>query len=170
MFDSGIFFSMVIYYCGRGGADSHMVLRRNFRKIPQKYKRAITCCLLIIPVSISFAANMGEKIISGQTIRGKGPISAETLTQAASDHWYRFEYLSDDLANCNLLQSGKLNRASIYSSVSNSLYNRFYYDIMRNPISIQNRVALLPDQNPLFNYFMGIRYVAGEKDMIPLRI
>ena len=38
---------------------------------------------------------------------------------------------------------------------------------MRNPISIQNRVALLPDQNPLFNYFMGIRYVAGEEDMIP---
>ena len=135
-------------------------------KIPQKYKRAITCCLLIIPVSISFAANMGENYIRTDDSR-QGPISAETLTQAASDHRYRFEYLSDDLANCNLLQSGKLNRASIYSSVSNSLYNRFYYDIMRNPISIQNRVALLPDQNPLFNYFMGIRYVAGEKDMIP---
>ena len=126
----------------------------------------MTCCLLIIPVSISFAANMGENYIRTDDSR-QGPISAETLTQAASDHRYRFEYLSDDLANCNLLQSGKLNRASIYSSVSNSLYNRFYYDIMRNPISIQNRVALLPDQNPLFNYFMGIRYVAGEEDMIP---
>ena len=47
----------------------------------------------------------------------------------------------------------------MYSSISNSDYGTFFYDIMGNAISYNNRVALAVGKNPLFQSFMGIRYL-----------
>ena len=136
------------------------------KRVPQRYKKAAACCLLIVPVAVSVAANFDEEYVRDDDDSQGLPI-VDLLSDTDIDHRYRLEYLSQDLVNSNLLPSGNINKASIYSSVSNSLYGSFYYDAMKNPISIRNRVALLPDANPLFNYFMGIRYVAAAEDRIP---
>lgn len=44
---------------------------------------------------------------------------------------------------------------------------KFYYDTMGNPISLNNRVALVPDKNPCFSYFMGMRYLLTDKENLP---
>ena len=38
---------------------------------------------------------------------------------------------------------------------------------MRNPISLRNRVVLMPNQNGFFSFFMGTRYVLTREDDIP---
>jgi len=56
----------------------------------------------------------------------------------------------------------------MYTSTTNQLYNSFYFDIIRNPIRINNRQALLSEANPFFLYLMGVRYLETTEDKLPL--
>lgn len=94
-------------------------------------------------------------------------LSGETLIEAARDGDYHFEILTDAFMNANILGSGAMQRTSIYSSVSNAGYARFFYDTAGNAISYNNRVALVPGQNPWFNYFMGVRYLLVKRACVP---
>ena len=76
-----------------------------------------------------------------------------------ADPDYRYEVLAETFMNVNVLPDGNVGRTSIYSSISNSDYGTFFYDIMGNAISYNNRVALAVGKNPLFQSFMGIRYL-----------
>ena len=69
--------------------------------------------------------------------------------------------------NVNVLPDGNVGRTSIYSSISNSDYGTFFYDIMGNAISYNNRVALAVGKNPLFQSFMGIRYLLVRHENAP---
>lgn len=55
----------------------------------------------------------------------------------------------------------------MYSSITQEDYAEFFYDGAKNAIPIQNRVALIPGQNVLFNYKMGVRYVLADRYAIP---
>ena len=69
--------------------------------------------------------------------------------------------------NSNYRVWGAQNRSSIYSSVSNSTYNQFYYDTLRNSISNRNRVAVTMHSNPFQEYLMGVRYIQTTKEQLP---
>ncbi len=56
----------------------------------------------------------------------------------------------------------------MYSSVTDSSYANFFYNIARNPIRVRNRVALMTDANPFFAYLMGIRYIQAKDSQLPL--
>ncbi len=84
-----------------------------------------------------------------------------------TDHNYRFECLTEPFVNVNTQPIPKLGRTSMYSSVTDKDYADFYYNIMRNPIRIRNRVALMTDANPFFSYLMGIRYIQTDQDLLP---
>ncbi len=85
----------------------------------------------------------------------------------AEDSDYRMEYMVNNYMNSNVLCGGDVQRTSIYSSISNKTYAKFYYDTMGNAISYNNRVALVAGQNPVFNYFMGVRYLVCKADKFP---
>ena len=55
----------------------------------------------------------------------------------------------------------------MYSSVTNSAYQKFYYDLTKMPIQINNRTALLEERNPLFAQLMAERYVLTTENKIP---
>ena len=69
--------------------------------------------------------------------------------------------------NSNYMVWGAQNRSSIYSSISNSEYNQFYYDTLRNSISNRNRVAVTMHSNPFQEYLMGVRYIQTTKELLP---
>ena len=50
-------------------------------------------------------------------------------------------------------------KASSYTSTSNSLYNTFVYDIIKNPISQPNRTIITDSENYLYLSMMGIQNV-----------
>ncbi|MCI8299343.1 MAG: YfhO family protein [Lachnospiraceae bacterium] len=85
-----------------------------------------------------------------------------------TDPNYRFECLSEPFVNVNTQPLPKLGRTSMYSSVTDKHYADFYYNTMRNPIRIRNRVALMTDANPFFSYLMGIRYIQTNRELLPL--
>lgn len=54
-------------------------------------------------------------------------------------------------------------KASSYTSTSNSLYNTFVYDIIKNPISQPNRTIITDSENYLYLSMMGIQNVLSKE-------
>lgn len=136
------------------------------KNTPQKVRQAALAVLLLVPVCTSYGVNCGEDYLMKDDIR-QSRFSFGDITVFAEDDRYRFDYLANNYINSNVLPDGNLNKTASYLSVTNNLYSGFCYDTMRNPISLRNRVVLMPNRNSLFNYFMGIRYVLTEEDRIP---
>ena len=80
---------------------------------------------------------------------------------------YRCDKLTDTKKECNALQFYGQQSANMYSSVTNSLYQNFYYNIVKMPIQINNRTALLEERNPLFAQLMGERYILTTENKMP---
>ncbi len=142
------------------------------RKKPASTSKVLPLFLLLcVPsVCVSIVLNQHEDYIpvsdKRQTVFCKENLSVYDTANARED--YRFECLTEPFANVNTQPLPDLGRTSMYSSVTNNHYADFYYNTMRNPIRIRNRVALMTDANPFFSYFMGIRYIQTNRSELPL--
>lgn len=143
------------------------VLLQRMGKIPQRTKTAATALLLMLPLCVNFGVNSELEHWLKKDDNRQSWFSFGDITMFASESLYRFDYLSNNYVNSNVLPDGALNKTAMYSSVTSDTYGKFYYDIMGNPISLRNRVVLMPNQNSLFNYFMGIRYVLTGEQQVP---
>ena len=133
----------------------------------ERLKRSALVLLLLVPLCVNYGVNCTvEDYLAADDVRQKR-FTFDDIAQFSEDTGYRFDYLANNYINSNVLPDGSLNKTAGYSSVTNSLYSEFCYDIMKNPISLRNRVVLMPNQNSLFNYFMGIRYIVTEEERIP---
>ena len=64
--------------------------------------------------------------------------------------------------SANRIYDLKEMKASSYTSTSNSLYNTFIYDIIKNPISQSNRTIITDSENYLYLSMMGIQNVLSK--------
>lgn len=136
-------------------------------KLPDSWRKRICAFALLLPVCVSLGVNeTAEKYLRADDDRQEH-FSSGDITMFASDLRYRYDVLANNYVNSNLLADGKLNKTAMYSSINNQEYNRFYYDTMKNPISLRNRVVMMPNKNSFFNYFMGIRYLLTGEDNLP---
>lgn len=78
-----------------------------------------------------------------------------------------FDILSAPMTNSNYTAAKDQRRTTMYSSVSNSTYNRLFYDILKMPVSTRNRVTMNADANPFQEYLMSVRYIQTTKDKLP---
>ena len=153
--------------CLDGGVLLVFMALQCLKKLPEKVKRKSLALLLLVPVCTSLGVNfLLEDYLAGDDGR-QSRFSFADITMFASEPNYRFDYLANNYVNSNVLPDGALNKTAGYLSVSNDIYEEFFYDTMRNPISLRNRVVLMPGENPLFNWFMGIRYILTKEDRVP---
>lgn len=142
-------------------------LAMQVKKLPRRWRSGLCAMLLLVPVCVS----MGVSRISEEYLRAddnrQDHFSAGDITMFASDLRYRYDVLANNYVNSNLLADGSLNKTAMYLSINNKSYNRFYYDTMKNPISLRNRVVLMPSVNCFWSYFMGIRYMEAHADRLP---
>lgn len=131
--------------------------------------RRLTAALLLIPCIFSFYLNAQSGYVSRSEIQTRAVSKAfnEADPQMDESDNYRFEILTDAFNLCNFLPGANAKRSSMYSSITQEDYAEFFYDGAKNAIPIQNRVALIPGQNVLFNYKMGVRYVLADRYAIP---
>ena len=80
---------------------------------------------------------------------------------------YRYDSLVQPLAKSNADASAARWKSTMYSSVYNNAYSRVYYDLLKTPIQINNRLAVLASANPFLLHFMGIRYLETPADRVP---
>jgi len=93
--------------------------------------------------------------------------SQKTLEFFYTDSSYRFDSMLEPFQTANQLTLWGAGRSTMYTSTYSPLYNSFYFDIMKNPIRINNRVSLLSEANPFFLYFMGVRYLESKETKVP---
>ena len=143
-------------------------LRRSQRE-KNRCTQRLTAGLLLIPCVFSFYLNTQSGYISQSEIQTGAVREAFDEASARMDESgnYRFEILTDAFNLCNFLPGANAKRSSMYSSITQEAYAKFFYDGAKNAIPIQNRVALIPGQNALFNYKMGVRYVLAGRYSIP---
>lgn len=158
------FLPLIVWLCGEAVSSAEQWLRD--RDVSKGWFKWVVPLFLIVPVLTSLIVNQSEAYIPADDQR-QSRFSFEELSDFAADKTYRFDWLGNSFVNSNLLFDGETYKTAMYSSINNGLYGQFYYDIMNNPISLRNRVVLMPNQNPFFNYFMGIRYVQCHVDQIP---
>ncbi len=91
----------------------------------------------------------------------------EELQAICGNKLYRCDKLTDTKTECNALQFYGQQSANMYSSVTNPLYQKFYYNVVKMPIQINNRTALLEERNPLFAQLMGERYILTTENKMP---
>lgn len=126
------------------------------------------CYLLcIVPAILFIHTGRSDNYIAVQD-RRVNVFSQEEIDGFYQDTHARFDCIQEPLANTNYLDSPSLLKTSVYSSTTNTLYSRFFYDIMKNPIRINNRVALIPDANPFFASLMGVRYLETHGYKVPV--
>lgn len=141
--------------------------------------------ILLVPICVSLGTNLSDSYLHdfyqdigqkwGLKLREgyihmederQNRIPADKISEFASDSDYRLEILADSFVNCNVLPDGTIQRTSMYSSISDGAYAKFYYDTMGNAISFNNRVALVAGENPFFHQLMGVRYVLAKKSQV----
>lgn len=128
-----------------------------------KYKQPLLLAIaMILPILITFQINKTEEYAKIE----KSPISEEIVSKITTNNT-RYMNFVNVLDNVNVVNNSLYN-TSMYSSLSNKEYSRFFYDVMNNPICIQNRVALLNNSNILFQMFMGTQYILTKESKIPI--
>lgn len=116
-------------------------------------------------------ASKNENSLNGQTAgllpEEEQDFTEEELRTICGNRLYRCDKLTDTKKECNALQFYGQQSANMYSSVTNPLYQNFYYKLAKMPIQINNRTALLEERNPLFAQLMGERYILTTENKMP---
>lgn len=140
----------------------HMVDQKSPRNFALSY-----LLLAVFPFFVFLTINKTETYITADDNR-QNRVSQETLSDLNFDRNYRFNYLTTPATTVNLTAVQGIGSTNLYSSVTSSNYADYFYNMIRNPIRIRNRVALMTDANPFFSYLMGIRYIQTKPNYLPL--
>lgn len=124
--------------------------------------------LLVVPPLLFVQTNRTESFVPAEDPR-QAVFTEEEMKQVYQNTNARFDQIDTDeaIATVNLTPVQGMKKSTMYSSSMNTEYSAFYYDLMKNPISINNRVALLAAPNPFFEYLMGIQYLQTTNQMLP---
>ncbi len=134
---------------------------------PNKKLLPLYLLLCLPPAITSITVSSNDQFISASDSRQAAFSKAELEMLGLSEN-YRFDCLTEPYANVNVLPVAGIGSTAMYSSVTDSGYAGFFYNIARNPIRVRNRVALMTDANPFFAYLMGIRYIQAKESSLPL--
>lgn len=118
--------------------------------------------LTVMPLLVCYATNQQESYVTKKTYN-----QVNKLSNVKVENNYRYDSFKQSLNTVN--QGNNTYRTSIYSSINNNLYNHFYYDVIKNPISIRNRVACISNSNIFFQGLLGVKTVYSE-DVVQLVI
>ncbi len=139
-------------------------------------KAAVLACLLLLPAPfVSFAAaSFGEDYVSGERLAQieeaeKGSIAKTLGALVREQPLYRFDSLYEPLARANRIGEAVsgMGKSAMYSSVTDQAYSDFYYHLMQTPVQINNRIAVLPEENPFLLSFLGVRYLETTREKLP---
>lgn len=123
--------------------------------------------LLFMPICVSYKNNKTEHFVSNKNNDTIQSIQDNKMLENLVTENSRFDDLRSPLSTSNQ-DVFSLQKTSMYTSITNTIYNNFFYDTMRNAIPIRNRVACLSQPNPFFQGLMNVQYLYSDKEIIPI--
>lgn len=129
-----------------------LLLCYSYRKKPQ-----FLILMCVIPLYVLMQTNNKDEFLKKSTYaKIVNEEKSDLIKHARIKATARSDDFTSPLANANKINGFNEYKTTSYTSTNNSLYNHFYYDIMKNPISIANRVANLANSNIFFQGLMGV--------------
>ena len=109
--------------------------------------------------------NIGDNLASDQEYSNiynpdKTALIRKTLKNDPS--FYRMSDLLYSNVTSNQVYDPRYYQTSIYSSTGNKDYNRFYYDVLHNPIAARNRIACISSNNIFSQTYMNSKYIVAQ--------
>lgn len=144
---------------------------RRFLHIPEKWRLSritpvLPLALCIVPFLLFLQTAKTDTYVSS-SVHSREAFSRKEFLETCRSSYARTDLLEAPMTNTNYAAFGSQNKSTLYSSVSNSSYNHFFYDILKMPVSIRNRVAMTGDVNPFQEYLLGIRYLQTTQSKLP---
>lgn len=136
-----------------------IILNRHFDKV---IFLIIPC--IFIPFSASLYASSKDSLVERQELKDDNKIKeiVDYITRSDEDI-YRITNLNASNQNMNNLY-GNIDyyTSTLYSSTYNMDYNKFYYDVINNPIQSRNRVITSSSNNIMFLLFSSNKYLISK--------
>ena len=79
--------------------------------------------------------------------------------------FYRTSTLVDIHKNLNRITNLNNYTLNVYSSISNSNYNKFVFDTFNNPIPYRNRAITISSNYYFYNNYMGVKYIIAKNNI-----
>ncbi len=120
---------------------------------------------MVIALPLTYFVNRNEEYVKLSDYDGVEKEELTNFVQNTTEEdptYYRMNTIYDTYNTMNQILSSKHYQTAIYSSLENTYYRHFYYDIMKNPMSEDNYLMLANSNNPLFLNYMGVKYVMAE--------
>ena len=127
-------------------------------------QKAVFLCFLIVPFFSFLRAASKEDFVTKEKFASALQTPDITIY---SESLYRYDSLTQPMTKGNLDASSHRNKSSMYSSVYSGDYSRVYYDLLKTPVQINNRLAILSAPNPFLLHFMSVRYIETSPSQVP---
>ena len=128
-------------------------------------RRRVYAMLLAAPLVCSvYTARQDHFVSDGMWV---SPFSEDEIKAVATDPWARMDGMEQPLISANRLLWPGQKSTTMYSSITNEEYSHWFFDILRMPIRINNRIALLCEANPFQEYLMGVKYLQTTEGKVP---
>lgn len=134
-----------------------------------KNKRIMTIGAAAIAVAVGFTANRRDRLEEMSRLEYLHSEDFYTLTQTISDD-------GDLVRAANLVDRGKTPNyiygkhhlvSTVYSSLHNRRYNRFYFSRIRNENEFRNTALTAQSQSFVYQMFMGTKYLITDDSAEP---
>lgn len=139
-----LIFSLIILYFGQ-------------KNIKNYFLYLLVPCLVVCLINPPKSFLTKEKYQKYDNQEVKALIQRNEITRLA--------LLENTSQTMNQTFQNKVTRVSGYTSTNHALYNSFLYDTLKLPISLNNRVAQLDQNNPFYLKMMAIDSVISTKDI-----
>lgn len=131
-------------------------------------KKMFAVSLMIVPAFTLYIANYNESYFrDDKKLNSVNMYQEINETLKDESDIVRFNNLGDTLKDVNKIYNVNYNQDSLYSSVSNPLYKKFYEDIFKNALPYRNNLVLAQNNDILFQTFMGVKYIYS-KNKVPI--
>lgn len=133
-----------------------------YKKFKKEIIMVISLCLISFLASISIS-KYDEFIVKDDAIKENTSIkkAVDYITQLDSSYYRINDGLGSNTDN-KIYNNLKYYSSTLYSSIYNKGYNKFYYDVINNNIISRNRVITSSNNNVLFNIFHGQKYLINK--------
>lgn len=118
---------------------------------------------LLVPCLVVYFINPPSSFLSKEKYQKYNNQEINTLIQR--NEISRLALFSNTSQTMNQTFQNKVTRVSGYTSTNHALYNSFLYDTLKLPISLNNRVAQLDQDNPFYLKMMAIDSVISTKEV-----
>ncbi len=128
-------------------------------------KKFLAGVLLLVPLVVLFVSNSGDLYVKDNIYNSNKYNQEKEIRNVLKKEkdFVRFNNLDDTLENVNEVYITNYNQDSLYSSVSNSLYQNFYKKVFHNALSYRNNLVMAQNNDVLFQMFMGVKYIYSTK-------